>query len=235
MRSRPSFWTTRDAALHELKTVLSAEACAIDEIFKIVDQILHDFEAVFMSDSDFVRVAALLGVKGRNLAFACYSLALDGLAQESGALLRPMLEAIELLKYIRITPKGVTQAIDGKLPPAGHRAKVVAGTFRELRDHLNKNACHVGFSYASMQHMVDLTHGRLRIVQPHRTGVLKQNMGSIYLFTSMLAVELVECFAYCSVNAKKVPVMTESCLNRIHESRSRARKLFFPNLMRGGQ
>jgi hypothetical protein len=38
-------------------------------------------------------------------------------------LLRPILEAYELLIYFRLEPSRVDQAIDGKLPSPGKRAK----------------------------------------------------------------------------------------------------------------
>jgi hypothetical protein len=46
-------------------------------------------------------------VKAKNLALGSYSLVLDGLGQEAGALMRPMIEYAELLAYFRLHPEMV--------------------------------------------------------------------------------------------------------------------------------
>lgn len=229
MQNRQSLWATRELASQDLNDALSAEADALEALFGIVDETVEDFQKFFVNDSEFARVAALVTVKGRTLALGCYSLALDGLGQEAGALLRPLLESIELLRYVRLVPEGPIQLIEGRLPAAGKRAKLVAGPFKTLREHLNQHACHVGFTYESLRHTIDLQTGRLKTFQPHSTPVLRQNMGSVCLFAIVLAQEAAACFAHCSDETGKASVTAESRVNKVYEFRNRVLPLFFPD------
>lgn len=67
----------------------------------------------------YARVCGLTLLKAKHLALGAYSLILDGLGQEAGALLRPFIEYTELLTYFRKFPSKVDAAIKGKLPSAG--------------------------------------------------------------------------------------------------------------------
>jgi hypothetical protein len=170
-------------------------------------------------------------VKGRNLALACYSLALDGLAQESGALLRPLLEAIELLAYLLLDPTRVSEVVDGTLPKPGIRARMVDGKFKDLRDYLSRHASHINLSHESMQHTVDSSTGRLRVVQPYRRLVLKTNMGTLCMFMSAFANQISGCFSRLSETSGKAPETAESHFNKISRAQNRARALFFPEAL----
>jgi hypothetical protein len=86
----------------------------------------------------YSRVAALTLIKARNLLLASYSLSIDGLAQEAGALLRPFLEAFEKMVYFNEDRSRIEEAINGRLPSAGEIAKRIQGPFKCLRDHLNQ-------------------------------------------------------------------------------------------------
>ena len=117
-------------------TTLEPLGVLLEGAFLRVDEAVDYFQKFLLADpADSGRVCAVTVIKGRNLALGCYSLALDGLAQESGALLRPLLEAIELLGYLRTVPGAVDKAVDGKLPNAGKRAKKIESPFWDLREH----------------------------------------------------------------------------------------------------
>jgi len=148
------------------------------------------------------------------LALGCYSLALDGLAQESGALLRPLLEAVELLGYLRAVPGAIDRALDGKLPNAGKRAREIGSPFQDLREHLNLWASHLGFGGASLRHLLDISAGRFRGVQQFDEAVLEQNLAAIFAFTAILAREAALCFQWCG-NAV-APSSAESLVNKAY-------------------
>jgi hypothetical protein len=93
-------------------------------------------------------------LKGKNLALGNLGLILDGLAQESGALMRPMIEYMEQLKLFKQSPESAEQAMSGILQTAGVVAKAVDGIHRELREHLNENASHKSFSHHSTSHLI---------------------------------------------------------------------------------
>ena len=115
------------------------QALVIEHTFNIVDECIHLFSE--KSDtSDYHRVCGLTLAKARNYALGSYGLILDGLGQESGALLRPFIEYHELLVYFRLEPARVKEAIDNNLPSAGKRAKLIEGDFHEFRRYLNEHA-----------------------------------------------------------------------------------------------
>jgi hypothetical protein len=131
-----SLWTIRDASNAALLTTLRPLADLLERAFSRVDEAVDYFQKFMLpASAPDGRVCALTVIKGRNLALGCYSLALDGLAQESGALLRPLLEAIELLVYLRTVPGSIEQALEEKLPRAHEIAKATGGPFKELRGY----------------------------------------------------------------------------------------------------
>jgi hypothetical protein len=208
-----TLWSCREKSTAALSGALQPLAALLEEAFARVDEAVSYFEKFQMtSPAPAGRVCALVVMKGRNLALGCYSLTLDGLAQESGALLRPLLEAIELLCYLRDVPGAVDSAIDGKLPSPGDRARRIRGTFHELRKYLNTDASHLGLGFASTRHLVDFRTGKLRPVQHFSEFVLEQNMAVLFAFTAMLVRESAACFRWCAYET--VPTSAESLVNK---------------------
>ena len=148
-----SLWTCREQSSSALASSLRPLASLLDEAFARIDEAVEYFEKFLSADpAPAGRVCAMVTIKGRNLALGCYSLALDGLAQESGALLRTLLESVELLEYLRDVPGAVDQALDGTLPRAGKRAGSIGGKFQELREYLSNSASHLDFGPESTGH-----------------------------------------------------------------------------------
>ena len=116
-----NLWITREESLNALRSKLSIEARYIEKGFTIIDALLHIFED--NKNDNFCKVCSFTLLKGKNFCFSIYSLSLDGLAQEAGALLRPAIECFELLDYFYADPKGIQEALENRLPPAGNRAK----------------------------------------------------------------------------------------------------------------
>jgi hypothetical protein len=152
----------------------------------------------------------------------------DGLGQEAGALFRPLLEAIELLRYMRVRPGAVEEAIEDRLPQAGNIAKTISGNFKDLRDYLNAYAAHTVISYPATRHLIDLSTGKLQKVQPHKTDVLRTNFATLFAFISMLAIESVATLQECSKLTGLAPVSTDSLGNKIHASQAEGHRIFFP-------
>lgn len=92
-----NLWITREESLNALKSKLSIEARYIEKGFTIIDILLHIFED--NKKDNFCVVCSFALLKGKNFCFSIYSLSLDGLAQEAGALLRPAIECFEKLDY----------------------------------------------------------------------------------------------------------------------------------------
>lgn len=110
-----SSWNTRQQAERALTESLEPFAGLLNEAFLALDYCVDRLERL---GQPFGRVCALVLSKAHNLGLACYSLSLDALAQEEGALFRPALECLELLTYFRIEPTRIDEALEDRLPKA---------------------------------------------------------------------------------------------------------------------
>lgn len=183
-------WETRSEALKELSGDLKEEGELIYKGFELLDEIIE----IFTRKPDcFNRVCGIVLLKGKNLCKAMFSLALDGLAQESGALLRPTIECFELLAYLRDDPERVEEAVENRLPSAGNIAKKIDGDFKDLREHLNKNASHISLSSHSVSHLIDFESEEYRMEQLYNEQVLRKNLTTLFVIMFNLIFEGVNC------------------------------------------
>ena len=108
-------------------------------------------------------------MKAKNLAQGSLSLVLDGLGQEAGALLRPMIEYTELLTYLRTFPEKADKVAENTLPSAGQRAKAIGGIYKEFREHLNEHAAHSSCSHFALSHLLtpEFSFRKLQEFVPH--------------------------------------------------------------------
>lgn len=196
---------------------LKPYADLLDEAFAAVDVSIVRLEDL---DDPFGRVCGLVLIKARNLGLGCYSLSLDALAQEAGALFRPLIECLELLIYFRLDPRRIDEALEDRLPTAGGIAKRIEGKFKGLREYLNTHASHLSLSPEAVRHLVDLKAGRLRAVQAHNSAVLRQNLRTLLSVMVWLAIEGVNC---ASVGAS---VMDAELGARVEDIKRRAFLLF---------
>src|SRR6266704_601617 len=200
-------WKTRKEALAALEGSLRQEAEILQEAFALMDECIAQLLIV---DTQYTRVCALTMIKARNLELGCYSLSLDGLAQEGGALLRPVIETLELLIYFWKDPARVDEAIEGNLPPAGKIAQKIEGNLKGLRDFLNSHASHFSFTYESLQHIADLQNLSWKVTQPHNYNVLRQNL--LFIFLTLLYI--VKMRACClSMEEPLTPAFADSIDN----------------------
>ena len=183
-------WDTRHKAEATLNKDLKEFANLFDEIFATIDQCIMRLDRL---DDQFGRVCAITLTKGRNLGLGCYSLSLDALAQEAGALFRPLIESLERLTYFKLDPTRINEALEGRLPKPGDIAKRIDGKFKNLREHLNTHASHLSLSPEAMIHLVDFKAGRLRLVQVHNTAVLRQNLVMLLAILIWLAIVATDC------------------------------------------
>jgi hypothetical protein len=183
-------WATRHQAETALGEELKPFADLLNETFAAIDHGAARLEGL---DHPFGRVCALVLIKARNLGLGCYSLSLDALAQEAGALFRPLIECLELLVYFRLDPLRINEALEDRLPKAGVIAQRIEGKFKGLRAYLNTHASHLSLSSEAMIHLVDFKAGRLRPVQLHNTAVLRQNLRTLLAVLIWLAIEAANC------------------------------------------
>jgi len=183
-------WKTRRQAEDSLIAELKPFADLLSETFNSIDNIIARLELL---DDPFGRVCGLVLIKARNLGLGCFSLSLDALAQEAGALFRPLIECLELLIYFRSEPSRINKALEDRLPIAGEIAKKIEGKCKDLREYLNKYASHLSLSPEAMRHLVDFKSGRLRPIQVHKTAVLRENLKTLLAVLVWLAGVAVDC------------------------------------------
>jgi hypothetical protein len=173
--NRLPLWRARTEALTFLRRARPAQIGVIEELFALADNCVDAYEA--RTEDPYYKICGLTTLKAKNLALGMYSLTLDGLAQEAGALARPFIEYTELLTYMRMVPEAVAEAMVGELPNAGTRAKKVGGMYRRFREHLNEHASHSAYSSHSLAHLRDPTTKRLKKLQVMHSEVLERNVG----------------------------------------------------------
>ncbi len=183
-------WDTRHQAEAALNKELKPFADLLSETFGAVDRCIARLETL---DHPFGRVCALVLIKARNLGLGCYSLSLDSLAQEAGALFRPLIECLELLIYFRLDPDRINEALEDRLPKAGVIAQRIEGKFKRLREYLNTYASHLSLSPEAMLHLVDFKAKRLRPIQANNAAVLRQNLRTLLAVLIWIAIEAANC------------------------------------------
>lgn len=180
--NRSPLWRARTESLTHLRRKRAAQIEVLEELFSLVDRCVDTYESS-AGASAYARICGLTLLKAKNLAVGAYSLVLDGLGQEAGALLRPFIEYTELLTYFRCFPSKVDDAISNDLPSAGERAKAIDGFYKEFRQHLNVHASHSSYSIYSLGHLLESGTSRFKKLQHMVPHVLETN-------TRDLAVQL---------------------------------------------
>jgi len=189
-----TIWATRRKSEDAIANQLSAYREYVEGAFARLDDVIQRFERR-QSELPFFRVCGITLVKARNYALALYSLILDGLGQEAGAVLRPLVEAYEVLVYFRLDPGKISEAVDRQLPPAGEIARIISGRFQDLRKYLNENASHFSFSPHSMTHLVDFRTLSWNVEQPYMEDTLKTNLGVLFGMLAIVLIEGVNCLS----------------------------------------
>jgi hypothetical protein len=183
-------WSSRRAAQEELDSGLQAERDTVLDAFEILDAIVREFEALGAT-SDVARAYALSIVKARNFGHGVYSLIMDGLAQEAGALVRPLVEACELVRYLQLDPSRAEQVLTDSLPSAGKIAQEIQGILGPVRTYLNESASHLSFNQYSVRHLFDPISGTLRTQQPHISDSFSGNIRMLFAIVNTLGLEAV--------------------------------------------
>lgn len=187
-----SLWETREHALESLESDLAQEGVVIEDAFALLDELITLLSTA-SSTSELARICAIVALKAKNLSLACYSLILDGLAQEAGTTFRVLIEALELLQYFRLDASRVNEVFEDELPSAGIIARRIDGSFQDLREYLNINSSHFGITYDAIRHLINPSANELQLWQPFREDVLRRNMVVIFSFLIIVISEATNC------------------------------------------
>ncbi len=187
---------SRRKSLEWLSNELNEQNALIDKGFELLDKcisLLNQYNKT-SDNGRFARIINLTLAKTRNLLLGSYSMMLDALAQEAGALLRLILETYELLIYFRLDPtRGVDQAIGGKLPSPGNIAKKIEGEFKGLRDYLSTYASHISLDYESTKHLLDYQTSDIKAIQNQSIDVFKNNLSTLNAVQILVVAEAIRC------------------------------------------
>lgn len=201
--SRVPLWRARTEALTHLRRQRPEYVTLVEDLFSLLDRCIEVYEKAAPSNQ-YAQTCGITALKAKNLAVGAYSLVLDGLGQEAGALLRPFIEYTELLTYFKRFPDKVDAATSNTLPSAGARAKAIDGIYKEFREHLNAHASHSSYSAHSLKHLLE--PGTLRFKKMQRTipSVLERNVRDFAIQLYLLMHEAVmglEPFAFEDLRA----------------------------------
>ena len=206
-----TLFEARERAEEALRDHLRDASAVIEEGFSCLDEEVRRHHQL---NSEFTRVCAVTLLKARNLLVAIYSLAIDGLAQEGGAVLRPLIGTIEKLPYYRMDPDHVELAITDQLPSEGMIAKEIDGQFQELRDYLSKYSAHSNFSYESLRHLLNLRDGELVFQQPYIEMALRKNLEMVFSFLIISVFEGYKCLNHAGHSDEALLSYIEDVRNR---------------------
>jgi len=224
-----SLWEQRKQSVSWLADELEEEAKLLQEVLDLIGECIEVMMDAEMGE--FSWVCGMTMLKGRNLGIGCLSLVLDGNGQISGAIARPLLEAIELLKYFRLDPERVSEAINDDLPSAGEIAQEIDGEFKFLRDYLNEHSSHFSYRHYSVQHLFNSDTSEIKtsiesVLQTSKDR-LHQNLTSLFGLLIFLAIESASC-----VYAAGAP-NREELADQVENLRERGTEVFGPGSMPG--
>lgn len=153
-----NIWSAREKSLHWLNNELEPESRVLQKGFDYLGNFIELLEKAGDNEGEseigqFCRISSITLAKFSHLLLGCHSLTLDGLAQEAGALLRPLIETYELLVYLRQDKSRICQVLEGKLPSAGTIGKRISGDYQDLREYLNESASHFSYKIDSVRHL----------------------------------------------------------------------------------
>jgi hypothetical protein len=195
----------------------------IEESLLVIDSCIDLFNKNVIYNQ-FNEVCGFTVVKAKFCILGILSLILDGFAQEAGALLRPLMEYIELLNYFRLDPNRIIKVYDKSLPSAGNIAKLVNGNFKKLREHLNENASHSSYSEDSLTHLIDKKNTKFLKIPEIKSEVLSYNLKMLFLFLYNLGVESINCLQ------KQEFGCADDLANKLIDLRDEGKRIFSINI-----
>jgi hypothetical protein len=179
-------WNVRNQALVALDTNLRQEKEVLDKGFALLDECIDHLHEVAIRDNENTRFAAICCqtlVKARRFALGIYSLCLDSLVLEAGALMRVLKEAWQLLIYFHQDPSRIEEAFVENLPQAGVIAQKINvelhNQLKGLTDYYNTTTSHISFSEDAL----------VPIGMVFSSENLKGNMRSLFLVISSILYE----------------------------------------------
>lgn len=180
---------------HEKKLeLISACFQFIDEILDCCNAKIHD---------EYYRTCGIAIVRGKNYALGCYSLMLDGHAQEAGAMARPWWEYMEALAYFQEDTHRTKQVTSNSLPAPGRLSQKVNSDLQEFRKYLSKHAAHRSFGGDAIRHIIN-QDGTIRKHQDASEKVVIQNIQNLFVMLWLFSKDALAAVAAKEPDKAKV-------------------------------
>ena len=197
-------WNTRKQSATWLENELFTESTVIHDGFNFIERCINIFNTTGKEEREtirgqFSRVCAITLAKSNYFSLGCFELTLNALAQESGALLRVVIETYELLVYLRLDTSRVEEVINDTLPSAGKIAQIISGDYKDLRSTLNETASHFSYHITSVRHLYDQDINIMPLPR-HSMKVLRTNLKTLNAFQVFVVFEAVNCLATINVD-----------------------------------
>lgn len=202
-----------------LKKELIEEAKIINVGFEQINICVSLFESLGSDNENkqlgrLFTIGAITLAKACHLMLGCYSLTLDGLSKEAGALFRPLIEVYELLVYLRDDPNRIEEVMKENLPSAGERAKQISGKFQDLRKYFSDHASHFSYKVGSISHLVNYQKDAVIYGYPaHSISTFKRNLNTINAFQTILIGEIAYWLELTTKDVNDILIELESYCN----------------------
>lgn len=215
--------SAREKSILLLGSKLKPEGRVIRIGFKYIENLIKIFEDCGYKERDsedgvFSRVCGITLVKANYYLLGCYNLILEGFGQESGALLRPIIELYELLVYFRQEKRRITKVLEDKLPSAGNIGGLISGDFQDLRNYFNENSSHFKFKIYSLNHLLN-EDGCFQALPNQSIISLRKNLKVLNAFQVFLVSESLNCFT-------KISSSSDGLYEKIQKWRTYSIKIF---------
>jgi len=184
--------TTRTENIQGLQTRHSRKLELISSCFQFHDDILDCCNAQI--DDEYYRTCGIAIVRGKNYALSCYSLILDGHAQEAGAMARPWWEYMEALAYFREDPHRTKQVASNSLPAPGRLSRKVNAGLQGFRKYLSEHAAHRSFRGDAVRHILN-ENGTIRKQQDASEKVVTRNIRDLFVMLWLFSNEALSAIA----------------------------------------
>jgi len=210
-------WEEREAITKLVNLKLQNEFGLVKCQIKYMETIIE-----LINDNKNKENITLLGIiftKSYLYSKGIISLFYENLALEAGALIRPAIEAYELLVYLRKYPENIKTIQNGQKIEPGKIAKKIDGTFKPLRDYLNKHSSHIDISELATNYFIDNDKN----IVCHFTissDILHDNfmfLSTILYLLSFEGAKILEKYQLLDGNGKELLVKLQSKLYELYD------------------
>lgn len=208
-------WQVRNQAVASLSADLKRENEVIEGCFALFDECIKRFYSLAKSGNpkeSFSLVCGQTILKARRLAMGSYSLCLDGLVLEAGALARSLIEAWELMIFFYQKPERVRLVFEDKPLKAGEVAKAINdgmhNDLKGLRDYYNANTSHISFQKDAL----------VPVMMIYSKEDLKRDMRSLYSLMRHIAFDALPCLELIGVLDQALIDAVEDCQTVGHKT-----------------